>query len=186
MGGFAYGNYGTMLCCRFDHGMLYSALRYGYFGGIVAKNYGGEISDCAVEHLKIQTIDNPSIMTDTSPSVTKTGLCVGGIAGYQSGGRIVNCSSFYEASCLSPGRENIGGIVGHLEDGVDRVFFADVKYATSEISNCICAGKLYGKTVGGIVGKVTLTESASEVLLRNNLSLTRVEEGYWWRGCWAA
>ena len=62
-----------------------------------------------------------------------------------------------------------------MQDDIGAQIVGFEKRVKSEISNCISAGKLYGETVGGIVGKIELTESASEVLLKNNLSLTRID-----------
>lgn len=172
LGGIAYSNGGTIRCCRVDRVKLCSAWGYGYFGGIAAASYSGEISDCAVEHLQIKMVWRN--LLDSDNNITKIGLSAGGIAGYQRGGQIVNCSSFYEALCTSTGQEKTGGIVGSLEDGNEGGFIDKVEYVHSEISNCISAGQLHGKTAGGIVGKICLTESASHVLLKNNLSLIGV------------
>lgn len=169
VGGVAESNGGTIHRCRLDHWMVYSMYtNFGYFGGIVANSYGGRISDCTVEHLLIQT--------DTYIVDSDRGLAAGGIAGYQTGGQIRNCSSFYEVVYPNRGeKRNIGGIVGRLQDDIGAQIVGFEKRVKSEISNCISAGKLYGETVGGIVGKIELTESASEVLLKNNLSLTRID-----------
>ena len=142
----------------------------GCLGGIAAVNYSGEISDCAVEHLKIQIIEK-NLITSSSNIVISKNFFAGGIAGCQRGGQIINCSSCYEALCKSSGLEEIGGIVGIVEDSNEVELDSKIQYIHSRISNCISAGQLHGKIVGGIVGKISLTESASEVLLKNNLSL---------------
>ncbi len=172
IGGIAYSNCGAIRRCRVEHAKFSSAWGYGYFGGIVAASYSGEISDCTVEHLKIGMVWRNISSTDSY--VTKVGLSAGGIAGYQRGGEIINCSSCYKALCTSTGQEKTGGIVGSVDDGYEGGFIDNVEYVHSKISNCISAGQLHGKIAGGIVGKVCLTESASKVLLKNNLSLAGV------------
>lgn len=165
VGGLIDSNAGTVLRCKLDHGLLYAT--DGRLGGIAANSYGGSISDCAAEHLQVQMIEENS--SNTESDGINNSLSIGGIAGYQTGGQIRNCSSFYEAVCSNNGYRNVGGIVGYLED--------DIQSGILEISNCIFAGKLSGRTVGGIVGKIGVEKSASEILLKNNLSLACVEGG---------
>lgn len=170
-GGVAESNSGSIFRCRLEHGIFSSIfLNAGHFGGIVASSYGGKMSDCAVEHLQIWV--KTALTTDGS---IKKGLSAGGIAGYQAGGQISNCSSCYEMICPNDGMINTGGIVGRLEDGAVDNLLGVSKGMASEIRNCISTGKLYGAKAGGIVGKIELTESASEVLLKNNLSLAEID-----------
>ena len=183
VGGLAESNGGTILRCRLNNGMLYSGYtNSGYFGGIVANSYGGKISDCAVEHLIIQTMNKGVALLNGWK-----GIAAGGIAGYQTGGQIRNCSSVCEISCLESrwvangstmaewSNANIGGIVGWLQDDMDAKIVGSKKRVKSEVSNCIFTGRLnYVSNAGGIVGRIEFTESAFEVLLKNNLSLVDV------------
>lgn len=172
IGGIAYSNGGTIRRCRAENLMLCSAWGYGDFGGIAAMSDSGEISDCMVEQLKIKMVYQNFSMSDRN--IYQKGLSAGGIVGCQRGGQIVNCSSIYEANCTSTGYERVGGIVGSLEEGYEDNYFDRVEYVRPEINNCISAGKLRGKTAGGIVGKIYQTKSVSEVSLKNNLSLAGV------------
>lgn len=169
IGGIAYRNCGTIRRCKASNLLWCAAWGFGDFGGIAAVSYSGKISDCAVERLKIKMVESNIHQSDSE--VAKQGLSAGGIVGCQRGGQIVNCSSIYEALCTCTGYERVGGIVGCLENGITD---NNIKFISSQIGNCISAGKLQGKIAGGIVGKICQTECTSEVLLQNNLNLARV------------
>lgn len=172
IGGIAYSNCGLIRRCKASNMLLCAAWGYGDFGGIAAVSYSGKISDCAVERLKIKMVESNIHQSDSN--VAEKGLSAGGIVGCQRGGQIVNCSSIYEALCTCTGYERVGGIVGCLENGITDNYISVSQFVSSQIGNCICAGKLQGKIAGGIVGKICQTECASEVLLQNNLNLAGV------------
>ena len=124
-------------------------------GGIVASLYCGDIKDCATEDLQIFAYN-------------EVPTYVGGIAGYFNVGKMYDCSSYGNYTVSQKGRScAAGGIVGYLAS-----YETDVV-----ITNCLSAGTLSGRIVGGIVGRCGANEAnetpATETI-RNCVSYSKL------------
>lgn len=125
-------------------------------GGIVASLYCGDIKDCATEDLQIFAYN-------------EVPTYVGGIAGYFNVGKIYDCSTYGNYMVSKKGKScAAGGIVGYLASYETEVV----------ITNCLSAGTLSGRIVGGIVGRCGANEvnkAPAIETIRNCVSYSKLD-----------
>ena len=144
VGGIAGQNGGNVINCTFSG----SVSGVSTVGGVVGWNNGGTVENCTNTGSVTGANDYVGGVVGYNGSNSTVENCyntgtvssnsnisdVGGVVGYNHGGRVENCYNTGEVS----GKISVGGVVGLNDSGI--------------VENCYNTGKVIGSSVGGVVG----------------------------------